>query len=134
MRVLVLIDGEPYPPVTRRGVDAVRAERDDVVAALLLGGAEKLREGVELALGTRGPAGSAGGGGGLARRLTAPRARPGGRPCRLRLPGGRHDNRRDDRRRPAVRRRARRQALREQRGGGCPDRGRPRARGRDPRG
>jgi cyclic 2,3-diphosphoglycerate synthetase len=47
MRVLVLIDGEHYPPVTRTGIDAVRAEGDEVVAALLLGGGEKLRTGAE---------------------------------------------------------------------------------------
>jgi cyclic 2,3-diphosphoglycerate synthetase len=41
-RALVLIDGEHYPPVVRAAIAA--AERDDrVVAALLLGGSEKLR-------------------------------------------------------------------------------------------
>jgi cyclic 2,3-diphosphoglycerate synthetase len=51
MRVLVLIDGEHYPPVTRTGIDAVRAGGDDVVAALLLGGAEKLRAGGDIDVG-----------------------------------------------------------------------------------
>ncbi|HEY2802957.1 MAG TPA: 2,3-diphosphoglycerate synthetase, partial [Actinomycetota bacterium] len=64
MRVLVLIDGEHYPPVTRTGIDAVRAEGDEVVAALLLGGAEKLRAGVELDVGA--PVRSAGGSGAVA--------------------------------------------------------------------
>jgi cyclic 2,3-diphosphoglycerate synthetase len=51
MRVLVLIDGEHYPPVTRTGIDGVRAEGDEVVAALLLGGGEKLRPGTEIDVG-----------------------------------------------------------------------------------
>jgi cyclic 2,3-diphosphoglycerate synthase len=41
-RALVLVDGEHYPPVVRAAIEA--AARDDhVVAALLLGGTEKLR-------------------------------------------------------------------------------------------
>ena len=51
MRVLVLIDGEHYPPVTKVGVDAVRSEGDEVVGAILLGGREKLRAGVSFDVG-----------------------------------------------------------------------------------
>jgi cyclic 2,3-diphosphoglycerate synthetase len=53
MRVLVLIDGEHYPPVTASGVDAVRSQGHSVVGALMLGGREKLRDGVEAELGVR---------------------------------------------------------------------------------
>jgi cyclic 2,3-diphosphoglycerate synthetase len=41
----VLVDGEHYPPVTRSAIDAARARGHDVVAALLVGGSEKLRSG-----------------------------------------------------------------------------------------
>ena len=41
-RVLVLIDGEHYPPVVR---DALESLPDEVVAAVLVGGTEKLRGG-----------------------------------------------------------------------------------------
>jgi cyclic 2,3-diphosphoglycerate synthetase len=45
MRTLALVDGEHYPPVTRAAL-AVAADRGhDVVAALLLGGTEKLAAG-----------------------------------------------------------------------------------------
>jgi cyclic 2,3-diphosphoglycerate synthase len=44
MRVLVLIDGEHYPPVTRWGIDTVRAQGHEVLGALMLGGSEKVRE------------------------------------------------------------------------------------------
>lgn len=45
MKVLVLVDGEHYPPVTRWGIAAVRAGGHEVLAALLVGGAEKLPAG-----------------------------------------------------------------------------------------
>ena len=45
MRTLVLIDGEHYPPVTRWAIDIARSRGHDVVAALLMGGAEKLATG-----------------------------------------------------------------------------------------
>jgi len=47
MRVIVLVDGEHYPPVTRWGIGLARERGLDPVAALLLGGVEKLRPGVE---------------------------------------------------------------------------------------
>src|SRR5690242_6016246 len=40
-RILALVDGEHYPPVVRDAI-AVAAARGEVVAALLLGGREKL--------------------------------------------------------------------------------------------
>lgn len=43
MRVLVLVDGEHYPPVTRWGIDVARRSGYEPVAALLVGGIEKLR-------------------------------------------------------------------------------------------
>ena len=42
MRVLVLVDGEHYPPVTRWGIEAARSRGHEVVAALFLGGTEKV--------------------------------------------------------------------------------------------
>ena len=45
MRVIVLVDGEHYPPVTRWGIDVARERGLEPVAALLLGGTEKLRPG-----------------------------------------------------------------------------------------
>ena len=64
----------------------------------------------------------------------APRARPVGRACRLRLPGGcAHDRRHDDRRPPGGGR-PRGRALRQQRPRGAAARRRSRPRGRDPRG
>ena len=42
MKVLVLVDGEHYPPVTRWGIDAARARGMEPVLALLIGGTEKL--------------------------------------------------------------------------------------------
>lgn len=45
MRVLVLVDGEHYPPVTRWGIEAARSRGHEVVAALFLGGAEKVDPG-----------------------------------------------------------------------------------------
>ncbi len=46
MRVIVLVDGEHYPPVTRWGIDTARERGHDVVGALFVGGSEKLQPGV----------------------------------------------------------------------------------------
>lgn len=40
-RAVAIVDGEHYPPVVRQALEALR---DDVVAAVLVGGTEKLRE------------------------------------------------------------------------------------------
>jgi cyclic 2,3-diphosphoglycerate synthetase len=45
VKVLVLVDGEHYPPVTRWGIDVARERGFEPVAALLVGGVEKLRPG-----------------------------------------------------------------------------------------
>ena len=45
MRVLVLVDGEHYPPVTRWGIEVARSRGHEVIAALFLGGAEKVDPG-----------------------------------------------------------------------------------------
>ncbi len=45
MRVLVLIDGEHYPSVTRWGIQAARTMGYEVLAALFLGGTEKVLPG-----------------------------------------------------------------------------------------
>lgn len=45
MRVLVLVDGEHYPPVTRWGLATARSIGHEVLAALLVGGVEKLDPG-----------------------------------------------------------------------------------------
>lgn len=42
MKVLVLVDGEHHPPVTRWGIDAARTRGLEPVLALLIGGTEKL--------------------------------------------------------------------------------------------
>lgn len=42
MNVLALVDGEHYPPVTRWGIQAARTMGYEVIAALFLGGAEKI--------------------------------------------------------------------------------------------
>jgi cyclic 2,3-diphosphoglycerate synthetase len=42
MNVLVLVDGEHYPPVTRWGIDAARSMGHNVVGALFVGGSEKI--------------------------------------------------------------------------------------------
>src|SRR6266545_4618288 len=42
VRVLVLVDGEHYPPVTRWGIEVARGRGHEVVAALFLGGTEKV--------------------------------------------------------------------------------------------
>jgi cyclic 2,3-diphosphoglycerate synthetase len=53
LRVLVLVDGEHYPPVTRWGIASLRARGLEPVAALFVGGAEKLGEEVPTDLGVR---------------------------------------------------------------------------------
>lgn len=45
MRVLVLVDGEHYPAVTRWGIQAARTKGHEVLAALFVGGSEKLSPG-----------------------------------------------------------------------------------------
>ncbi len=45
MRTIALVDGEHYPPVTRWAIEVARERGYDVVAAVLLGGAEKLAAG-----------------------------------------------------------------------------------------
>ncbi len=45
MRVVVLVDGEHYPPVTRWGIETARERGYDVAGALLVGGTEKLDPG-----------------------------------------------------------------------------------------
>ncbi len=45
MRTLALVDGEHYPPVTRWALDVARERGYEVVAAILMGGAEKLAVG-----------------------------------------------------------------------------------------
>jgi cyclic 2,3-diphosphoglycerate synthetase len=45
MRTLALVDGEHYPPVTRWAIQVARERGYDVVAAVLVGGAEKLAAG-----------------------------------------------------------------------------------------
>ena len=42
MRVIVLVDGEHYPPVTRWGIQTARERGHDVVGAVLVGGIEKI--------------------------------------------------------------------------------------------
>jgi cyclic 2,3-diphosphoglycerate synthase len=42
MNILVLVDGEHYPPVTRWGIEAARSMGHHVGAALFLGGSEKI--------------------------------------------------------------------------------------------
>jgi cyclic 2,3-diphosphoglycerate synthetase len=51
VRVLALVDGEHYPPVTRWGLATARALGFEVVAALLLGGTEKIDPGTTPDLG-----------------------------------------------------------------------------------
>ena len=45
MRTLALVDGEHYPPVTRAALEAARERGHEIVAALLVGGTEKLAAG-----------------------------------------------------------------------------------------
>jgi cyclic 2,3-diphosphoglycerate synthetase len=47
VKVLVLVDGEHYPPVTRWGIEVARTKGFEVVAALFIGGIEKLPAGGE---------------------------------------------------------------------------------------
>jgi cyclic 2,3-diphosphoglycerate synthetase len=47
MRTLALVDGEHYPPVTRAALDVARERGHEIVAALLVGGTEKLGPGDE---------------------------------------------------------------------------------------
>ena len=51
LRVIALVDGEHYPSVTRWGIDAATAAGHTVVAALLVGGVEKLSADRRLDLG-----------------------------------------------------------------------------------
>jgi cyclic 2,3-diphosphoglycerate synthetase len=51
VRVLVLVDGEHYPPVTRWGLEAVREKGHEILAALFLGGTEKVGPGAPPDLG-----------------------------------------------------------------------------------
>lgn len=52
MRALAFVDGEHYPPTTRWGLDVARDRGYDVVAALFLGGSEKVAAGGSVDLGT----------------------------------------------------------------------------------
>ena len=45
MRTLALVDGEHYPPVTRAALDLARDRGHEIVAAILVGGTEKLATG-----------------------------------------------------------------------------------------
>jgi cyclic 2,3-diphosphoglycerate synthase len=45
VKVIALVDGEHYPPVTRWGIDVARASGLDTVEALFLGGTEKVSGG-----------------------------------------------------------------------------------------
>jgi cyclic 2,3-diphosphoglycerate synthetase len=45
MRTVALVDGEHYPPVTRWAIEVAQGRGFEVVAAVLLGGTEKLRPG-----------------------------------------------------------------------------------------
>ncbi|HEY7400515.1 MAG TPA: 2,3-diphosphoglycerate synthetase [Actinomycetota bacterium] len=51
MKALLLVDGEHYPPVTRWGIEVARERGLEPVAALLVGGGEKLAADHELDLG-----------------------------------------------------------------------------------
>src|SRR4051794_2348808 len=51
MRTLALVDGEHYPPVTRWGLEVARERGYDVIAAVLVGGTEKLAAGAPPDLG-----------------------------------------------------------------------------------
>ncbi|MGZ4110644.1 MAG: cyclic 2,3-diphosphoglycerate synthetase, partial [Actinomycetota bacterium] len=53
MRVVALVDGEHYPPVTRWGLDVARAAGLEPVVALFLGGTEKVASGEPPELGVR---------------------------------------------------------------------------------
>jgi cyclic 2,3-diphosphoglycerate synthase len=51
MKVIALVDGEHYPDVTRWGLDLAEADGYEIMAALLVGGAEKLPAGRTLEIG-----------------------------------------------------------------------------------
>jgi len=51
VKVLVLVDGEHYPPVTRWGIEVARRDGHEPVAALLVGGIEKVKADEVLDLG-----------------------------------------------------------------------------------
>jgi cyclic 2,3-diphosphoglycerate synthase len=51
MRVIALVDGEHYAPVTAWAIEVARERGYDVEAALLVGGTEKLRAGVPIEFG-----------------------------------------------------------------------------------
>jgi cyclic 2,3-diphosphoglycerate synthase len=53
MKVIALVDGEHYPPVTRWGLDVARSRGIEPVAALFVGGSEKLAADGALELGVR---------------------------------------------------------------------------------
>ena len=53
MNVIALVDGEHYPPVTRWGLDVARSRGLEPVAALFLGGTEKVSPGPPPDLGVR---------------------------------------------------------------------------------
>jgi cyclic 2,3-diphosphoglycerate synthetase len=54
VRVVVLVDGEHYPPVVRSAIGSIRARGDDIVGAVFLGGSEKIKAGdLESAFGIR---------------------------------------------------------------------------------
>jgi cyclic 2,3-diphosphoglycerate synthetase len=52
MKVIALVDGEHYPPITRWGLDAARQAGHEVLLALLVGGVEKLGADRSLDLGS----------------------------------------------------------------------------------
>ncbi|MBI3649084.1 MAG: hypothetical protein HY240_10095, partial [Actinobacteria bacterium] len=45
MKVLLLVDGEHYPPVTRWAIEVARERGFEPVGALMVGGAEKVDRG-----------------------------------------------------------------------------------------
>jgi cyclic 2,3-diphosphoglycerate synthetase len=51
LRAIALVDGEHYPPTTRWGLDVARDRGYEVVAALFLGGSEKVAAGGKVDLG-----------------------------------------------------------------------------------
>ena len=104
-RVLALVDGEHYPPVVRAALEQAASDAD-VVAALLLGGAEKLDGDPDYGVPLERVVGDAASA--MLAAAAAPRRRPGARP--VRRAGA-------DRGAPAV-------------AGGERARGRPRLRGR----
>ncbi|HVM41606.1 MAG TPA: 2,3-diphosphoglycerate synthetase [Acidimicrobiia bacterium] len=57
-RVLVLVDGEHYPPVVRAAIDELRAAGSDIVGAAVLGGTEKVSTGEQADFGVPAVTGS----------------------------------------------------------------------------